>query len=211
MGVFYSVVRTIFGPLYKLFLPTKKLGYKEQPFDGSTVVICNHLSNFDCATLTTSFKKQSYFLAKKEVFKNKFVGAILRGMGGISIDRDKPEFSEIKNTLKLLKERKRLIIFPEGTRNKECDGNLLPLKGGAGMFAFKAKARIIPVYLNKPNRFFRRNYMYIGEPFDLAEFYGEKFTQELSDKISAKMAEQIMLCKQKLEEYFENKKKKKKK
>lgn len=205
MGVFYTVVRATVGSLYKLFLPTKKLGYKEEEFDGSTVVVCNHLSNFDAATLTTSFKKQSFFLCKKEIFKNKFIGAIIRWLGGIPIDRDKPEFSEIKNTLKLLKERKRLIIFPEGTRNKSGSGELLELKGGAGMFAFKSKARIIPVYINKPNRFFRKNYMYIGEPFTLDEFYNEKFTQEVSEKISVKMGEHIMLCKTKLDEFLQNK------
>lgn len=209
MSATFRICRVIIEPVFRLFFPSKRLGYKEKPFDGPTVIVCNHISNWDSILVATCFKKESYFLCKKEVFKNKVLGSFVRRLGGIKIDREKPEFNEIKTTLKLLKDRKRLVIFPEGTRNKSKNGDLLPIKGGAGMFAYKAKARIIPMYINKPTRFLRRNFVFIGEPFTLDEFYGEKFTQELAEKINQKIKEQILFCKDKLNFYFVEKKQKK--
>lgn len=208
MGFIYWVARIIVEPFYRLFFPTKRYGYKEEKYDGSTVIICNHLSNFDSVTTAITFKNKSYYLCKKELFSNKFFGFFVKAFGGIGINRDKPEFNELKTALKLLKDRKRLIIFPEGTRNKSGE-ELLEIKGGAGMFAFKAKARIIPMYIDRPNRFLRMNHLYIGKPFTLEEFYGEKFNAEVSDKINEKMKEQILECKKLLEERLNNRKKNK--
>lgn len=208
MGAFYHFARFVFGTIiHPVLFPKKVYGYKEEPFDGSTVIVCNHISNWDCVIVATCFKGKTYFLCKKEMFSNKFMSWLCTTLGGIKIDRQNPDFTEIKNTLKLLKEGKRLAIFPEGTRNKQQNGELLPLKGGAGMFAFKAKSRIIPVYIDKKTRFLRKNHVFVGEPFTLEEFYGERFCQELSEKINAKLANKIYECKNNLQQELQRKKK----
>lgn len=205
----YRVGKIILQPILNVFTPIKKLGYKEQPFDGGTMVVSNHISNFDVFVVARCFKNQSYFLCKKEMFEKKFPAFVIKKCGGLEINREKPEFSEIKECLKILKEKKRLVVFPEGTRNKSNDGNLLEIKGGSAMFAFKTQSRIIPMYIAGKSKIFKKSYVYIGEPFDFSEFYGQKFNQESSEKMSEIIRDKILECKSKFEDYINNKKLKK--
>lgn len=64
-------------------------------------------------------------------------GWILRRWQAIPIDRDKPDASSLKLTIRLLKEGKKVLIFPEGTRSP--DDNLMPAEAGVGMFIAKSE------------------------------------------------------------------------
>ena len=61
--------------------------------------------------------KKINFMAKKEWFKGKFKNWLFRSLGAIPVDREKPDFASIKACLKVLKDDKPLVVFPEGTRN----------------------------------------------------------------------------------------------
>ena len=94
--------------------------------------------------------------AKKEMFKNKFLSWFWRGMGLISLDRQKTDFTALKTSLSVLKDGKKLVIFPEGTRNK-VNTELQEIKGGTALFAIKAKVPIVPMWIEKRGKIFRRN------------------------------------------------------
>ena len=51
----------------------------------------------------------------------------------------------------VLKENKKLVVFPEGTRHKDKvdKGELGETKNGVAMFAIKGKAPIVPVWINR--------------------------------------------------------------
>ena len=67
------------------------------------------------------------------------------------------------------------------------------IKHGVAMFAIKAKVPIVPMFITKTPKIFRRNRIYIGEPFTLEEFYGKKLTEEelksAGEIVTAKMQE----------------------
>ena len=163
----------------RILYPTKVIGKKNLPKGKGAVLTCNHYTNMDAVLLDIYLNKKIRYLSKIELFKNKFVGFIIRGVGGFPINREKPEMSSIKFALATLKDNKYLGIFPEGTRNKEGDeSQLLELKNGAIMFASKGESVIVPMILYKRPRIFRKNYLLIGEPISVEGENPKKLSQE---------------------------------
>ena len=68
-------------------------------------------------------------------------------------------------------------MFPEGTRNR-TDAELLPLKGGAALFAIKARVPVYPVMCLRKTRLFCRTKIVVGDPIDLSSFYDMRMTEE---------------------------------
>ena len=117
-------------------------------------------------------------MSKKELFKNKFYAWILRGLGCIKIDRQNLDIAATKQVFQVLKDNKTLGIFPQGTRSQADD---MEIKNGVCMFAIKSKTPIVPMYIKKKPKFLVFNKIYIGEPFELTEFYDQKLTKEVLD------------------------------
>lgn len=161
--------------------PTIIKGRKNMP-KGKAVLSCNHLSNWDMPLYLLNTSEKINILAKKEVFKNKLFGALMKDYGGIPIDRDSNDLNAIKQCFKVLKEDKKLFVFPEGTRLKNDEEVLGELKNGMAMIAIKTKSPIVPIWIAKRPKLFRTSVYYIGEPFELSEFYGKKLDEDLLNK-----------------------------
>ncbi len=76
------------------------------------------------------------------MFDEPILGAVLRTMGMIPIDRDNP-LASIERLQRLTLDGGSMIIFPEGTRSR--DGELLPFKKGAFVAAIHLGVPIVPV------------------------------------------------------------------
>lgn len=171
--------------LYQKFLlktanflyPFRVIGAENIP-DESAVICCNHLSAIDVTYLVKYFNRKTFFVGKKELFEKKFVGGLLASFGGVPIDRENVDVKNLMRIVKLLKTGHNMVIFPEGTRNKTGSTELLPFKGGSMVLALRTKRLILPVIIYKKAKIFRRNYMMIGKPFDLSQFYQEKTTDD---------------------------------
>lgn len=189
--MFHFIQIIVALPIRMLF-PTKIIGKKNIP-KGACIISSNHTSNMDAVMLAVKTWEKKYYLAKKELFKNKLFGFILKKCGAVKIDRQANDVTAIKNCLKILKNNKKLVIFPEGTRVHNENMELGEVKHGVAMFAIKAKVPIVPMFITKTPKIFRRNRIYIGEPFTLEEFYGKKLTEEelksAGEIVTAKMQE----------------------
>ncbi|HVN83610.1 MAG TPA: lysophospholipid acyltransferase family protein [Candidatus Binatia bacterium] len=109
---------------------------------GPYIYAPNHQSHFDIAALLGYLPGNNRFAAKKEMFDEPILGAVLRTMGMIPIDRDNP-LEAIDRLNRLKDEHYSTIIFPEGTRSR--DGNLLPFKKGPFVAAIHLGLPIVPV------------------------------------------------------------------
>ena len=96
----------------------------------------------------------------------------------IPVSRDGQDAKAIMMALRYLKKGEKISMFPEGTRNKTKDIELLPLKGGAALFAIKAKVPVYPVMCLRKTRPFHRTKIVVGDPIDLSDFYDMKMTAE---------------------------------
>ncbi len=177
----YWILRPLLKIFYKTFYRVKVFGKENLVKKGKSIVVCNHLCKMDVLVVGALYPNKTIFLSKIEWYKNKFFGGLLKKLGSIPLDRDKPSISSIKDGLQVLKDNKRLGIFPEGRRNFETN-ELQEIKQGTAMFAVKGQAEITPVIIYDRLHMFKKCYVIVGKPISFAEFYGERFTPEVSQK-----------------------------
>jgi len=115
---------------------------QEQLSAGPYMYTPNHQSHFDIAALLGYLPGNNRFAAKKEMFDQQILGAVLRTMGMIPIDRDNP-FEAIQLLNELTLDQYSTIIFPEGTRSR--DGTLLPFKKGPFVAAIHLGIPVVPI------------------------------------------------------------------
>ena len=123
------------------------------------VLAPNHASSFDPALIMMALENpvagedyedhKAVFIAKDDLKKNKKFAAYANILNTFYIDRKNPRQAiEVLNEMvdHAKKEKKHLVIFPEGTRSK--DGNINEFKGGAFKIAKQAFLPVIPVTIN---------------------------------------------------------------
>ena len=177
MKILYWFLKIILYLPIRIFFPTHITGRKNLG-KGKVILVCNHQSNLDPLIISLLIPKQPYFLAKQELFKNKFLSSFFKQIGSIPVDRKNVGISTIKEALSVLKQEKRLVIFPEGTRKKISLEDSENLKNGAGMFALKAQCNVVPMYFTKKPGFLRFTKLIIGKPINLEEYFDLKTTKE---------------------------------
>lgn len=160
---------------------------------GGAIVASNHFSNLDVIFLDLHFFKIPFrrkLLAKKELAKFKPFGFMLLAFGAIFINRGKVDLPAVREVDKSLKSGKKVIIFPEGTRNKTGSTDMQEIKSGVVFFAKKSGAPIIPLRMEQKARLFRINRVYIGKPYFIGED-GKLSTEEEVLKLEQKFDELI--------------------
>ncbi|MBQ9276598.1 MAG: (d)CMP kinase, partial [Clostridia bacterium] len=154
----YRFLRVVLRPLQCILWPTKVIN-KENAFkiDGG-LYLCNHYTTFDSLIpIFTMFKKESHILAKYELFFNPLAGSILYKMGAIPVRRGEADTDAVKAVFRVLKADKKILMYPEGTRNKEGTQDMAELKTGAARFAIKMKKPIVPMVYYKPTKTCHKN------------------------------------------------------
>ena len=202
MNFFHKIPVYLFGILF----PYKIYGKENVP-DGKAVLVSNHFHVVDCGYIAKIYSKDVYFLAKKELFKNKFFGKILKSYGAIPVDRENPDMQTMLTSLRVLKEGHKLVVFAEGTRNKSGTNELQPLKGGAMVFAVKAKSPIVPIIISRKPKIFRKTHIIVGKPFELDEYYGAKINEKTVNKLESYVYEKMVELQKELFDKINKKKK----
>lgn len=188
----FHFVQILLALPIRILFPTKIIGKKNIP-KGACILASNHTSNMDAVIFAVKTWEKKYYLAKKELFKNKIFGFFIKKLGAIKIDRQSNDVTAIKNCLKVLKNNKKLFIFPEGTRVNNENMELGQVKHGVSMFAIKAKVPVVPIFIMRKPKIFRRNKIFIGKPFTLEDFYDKKLDsaelEKAGDIVTAKLNE----------------------
>jgi len=133
---------------FALALSPVEVRGRENLIDEAGLIICNHQSSLDILACSGFFPKDFLFFSKKEVFNLPFIGQLMKKMGYISVDRKKPKkaAASVLQALQKIKNQNNIIIFPEGSRNKNPK-EMLPLKPGAILMARQGKVPILPVII----------------------------------------------------------------
>ena len=164
-GALYSFGWYLLYPIFKLLFFFKVNGRENIPENGGFILCSNHLSNFDPVLLALSQKRQIFYMAKAELFKNKFFGALIRKLGAFPVERGAGDGKAIEMAESIIKDEKMLGIFIEGTRSKT--GEFLRPKSGAAIIAHQMKATVIPVCITPKNqkiKVFQRVKIRFGKP-----------------------------------------------
>jgi 1-acyl-sn-glycerol-3-phosphate acyltransferase len=113
----YNFAKAVVWLFFHVFYRIKVLGLENIPEDGA--LICpNHYAIMDPLFVAISCPRKIRFMAKYEVFKIPVLNWFLRNVGTFPVKRGESDLTSIKTTLKLLKEKELVGLFPEGTRIK---------------------------------------------------------------------------------------------
>ncbi|MDO4419325.1 MAG: lysophospholipid acyltransferase family protein [Ruminococcus sp.] len=167
---FYSVLVFILRfPLFLIFR-YKHINKNNIPKEGRYIIASNHISGPDCIFVGLGQKRYIRFMAKAELFENKFLNWFFTKMGAFAVNRGKGDTGAINNAKEMIENGETLGIFIEGTRSKT--GEFLKPKSGAVMLAHQMNCKIIPCAISckglKPS-FWRRKYVHFGEPVTVEE------------------------------------------
>lgn len=137
-------------------------GEENVPRHGGAILAINHIGYLDFALAGTAVlpaKRYVRFMAKKEIFDNKFAGPLMRGMHHINVDRSSGSASFVA-ALRALKSGEIIGIFPEATISKSFE--IKELKTGVVRLAMGAGVPIIPTIVWGSQRIWTK-----GVPKDL--------------------------------------------
>lgn len=154
------------------------------------VFIGNHSSILDIPILLCTVNRNIGFISKKEILKTPIIGYWLRRTSCVALDRDNPRtaIAAINDAVQNLKNGSSMAIFPEGTRNKE--GKVGDFKKGSLKLATKAKAKIVPVSIDRASRAFEDNREF--NPTKIKLVFGEAIdTKNLSKEEEIHLTENI--------------------
>lgn len=142
--VLYWIILPIVWVLIHILWRVEVIGLDKVPRDRAIVLAPNHISDLDPVFVLGMILDFSRYriLAKKELFKNPFIGWFLGCLGAVPIDRGKGDTETIDRVIAECEQGTKVLVFPEGTRSK--DGRLGKLKSGAFVIAAKAGADILP-------------------------------------------------------------------
>lgn len=163
-GKFYAFVKKYIGALVKLFFRIRVVGRENIPENGGYILCCNHTHFMDVVWLVIAFPHPICFMAKQELFKNKFIAKILKIMGAFPVARGTGTggTTAIHTAEKLVNDGNVLGIFPEGTRNPH--GRPKAAKSGVVVIASSTGADIVPtsIYYEGKLTLFKKITLNIG-------------------------------------------------
>ena len=146
----FMVMRYIWSPLSLFFLG---INYKvKMRSDLSKYDVCifysNHTSWIDIALVNRVIPRNLHFIAKEELKRKPFVGAAIRAMDMIFVDRTNRSkaIQSLNRAALRIKEGRNIIAFPEGTRSR--DGQLKVFKKGMFHLAIQSGVPVVPVVIS---------------------------------------------------------------
>src|SRR5699024_1048539 len=166
----YESAKFLVKCYYKLRFKITVIGEDRVPSSWPVMLVSNHISDFDPPLIGLALERQLSFFAKSELFELPVIGKIFPSLNAIPVSRGKSDRAALKTSINALKEDRCLLIFPEGSRNKEDVKKLQPLQQGASFIASKSEAPIVPVIIKGEYNRKKGVTIVFGKPIDTKEF-----------------------------------------
>ena len=185
----YKIARAIVGFLMRIIFRYRVEGKENEIMEGGVFVCPNHLSNWDPPAVAVALKRPLTFMAKASLFKFKPFGAMIRSFGAFPFQRGGGDVGALKTTMKLIREERPVIIFPEGRRMKP--GMKAKVNTSLVRLAIKTGAPILPVGVEANYRIFSRVTIRIGKPMTFEEYKGKTLSDEELYALGKQLMEEI--------------------
>lgn len=173
--MWYRVLQIVLPWIVPIFR-FQVVGKEEVPTTEGVILAANHVSYVDPLFIGAAIlERQLHFMAKEELFRVPFLGAVIRGLHTVPVRRGQVDYAAIRQSLRLLEEGEILAMFPEGTRG---DGMALQeAEEGIGLLAARSGCPVVPVYVHGTDSVLPRGKriprlhpvtIYFGHPLRLA-------------------------------------------
>ena len=178
----YRVGKVICYLYFKLVHRLTVEGKEHFPKKNGVLLCSNHLSYLDPPLLGVASPRKIRFMAKSELFSIPLFNSLITTLGAFPVKRGLSDKQALRSGIEILNNGEVMGIFPEGTRSKT--GKLGPGLAGAGFFALRSNAVVVPCLIAGSYRPFKKVKVIFGKPIDFSA--KEK-------RISAKEAAEIIM------------------
>lgn len=140
----YKIVRAVLDFIFFVIFRLHVEGRENVPQTGAIIVAPNHKSDWDPPLIGVAFNTRIiHYMAKEELFKNPFLGWLIRQFGTFPVKRGTVDRTAIRQALRELKAGNPLGIFPEGTRIRR--EGLGRFHSGMASLALMTSTPVVPV------------------------------------------------------------------
>ena len=209
----YRTIIGVFRPVLLAGTRRDWRGVEHLPTDRGFIVVSNHVTLVDPATLTHFLWGNGfppYFLTKEGVFRIPVLGRLMRGAEQIPVYRGEAAAAEsLGPAVAAIHEGKVVVIYPEGTTTKDPARWPMVAKTGAARLALMTGCPVIPVAQWGTEKIMPRGqkvpdlvhrhtvHLLAGPPVDLADLMGRvddpavlhEATDRIMDRITALVAQ----------------------
>ncbi|MGN7178447.1 1-acyl-sn-glycerol-3-phosphate acyltransferase [Paenibacillus sp. FSL R5-0490] len=181
-----AAVYGVLKPIYRF----EVIGKENFPEEGGVLLCSNHIDNLDPPVVGINAPRPVYFMAKEELFNVPVLGKIVPHLNAFPVKRGMSDREALRKGLGILKEGNVLGLFPEGTRSKT--GQLGKGLAGAGFFALRSEAHVVPCAIIGPYKAFSKLKVVYGKPINMKELRERKASaEETTDMIMSEIRKLI--------------------
>ena len=170
MNLIYRFAWCLFRIVFAAYFRWRVYHPERVPLKGPVILAANHASFIDPPLVGSGLKREINYLARESLFRFPVVGAALRAVNSVPVDRDGGGAVGLRAILDRLLAGGGIILFPEGTRTR--DGLLQPARSGIGLAVIKSDAPVVPVRVFGTFEAFGRHLKF-PRPHPIAVKYGQ--------------------------------------
>lgn len=199
VSIFYRLTKPIVRAILYLFWIGEVKNIENLPKSDGAIIAVNHSSYLDFFIISAVIRRRLYFLAAQELHRVRFLKWFMRYNERIYLDRERPGVKYFREVVKILQQKKLVVLFPEGTRSK--DGKIHRGKLGFVKLAIVARVPIIPIAISgtfdvysRQGRFprlCRSCKVHVGEPVFLSEYFEKKTSKNVLQEIADDIMDRI--------------------
>ncbi len=141
-SVLYSVAYSVCRGLWRVNVEIPE----PLPTTGGVLFVANHRSSIDPFLIQLAVGRRVHWMVASEYCRHFLCGPILRLFQVIPTNRGGIDTASTKQAIRLLTEGRWVGMFPEGRINRTKDP-LMSIRPGAGLVAFRAKANLVPIWI----------------------------------------------------------------
>lgn len=170
--------------------------------EGPVILAMNHESYLDPPLAGVASGREVYFLARNTLLDVRFLGWLLPRLNVIPVDQEGNDRSALKALIRILKQGRGTVVFPEGART--LDGKIQSALPGLGFVIAKTLAPVLPLRIFGAHEALprgggglrlRRITIVIGEPIHFTAADLEPRSKELYARLSERVMEAIAALK----------------
>lgn len=159
------------------------IGEENVPADTAVLFIGNHRSYFDIVLTYARCRNLTGYVAKKEMEKIPLLSRWMKILHCLFLDRSdiREGLKTILTAIEHIKNGISIMIFPEGTRNKnDSELELLPFHEGSFKIATKSGCPIVPVSINNSSAIFEDHLPFVRSVPVIIEYGKPIYPKDLS-------------------------------
>ena len=187
IGFWYRLAAVIAKPPLVVFFKRDWRGMEHIPAGGGFITAVNHNSYIDplsYAHFQYNSGRVPRFLAKDGLFKDGFVGKVMKGTGQIPVYRETTNaLDAFRAAVDAIERGECVAFYPEGTLTRDPEVWPMTGKSGAARVALRTKCPVIPVAQWGANLalppYSKKLQVLAGSPVDLSRFYDKEPTPEI--------------------------------